>query len=257
MCVYLKVSSVVNLELQAYFPLLLANNYCLSWKCKWEPPVPGRVKAWWLLLLFEHPENRVATGLARKSSWPLCSCACVFVHVCAGVHACEYICIWRPEDNPGCRSSGIAHYFWDKASLWPEAHQVGYADWPGNSRGVTWFHLPSAGTTGIPSCPDFKSTHFNLIILKYNLSTLYLYATYYSIHPSLLQLLPDPPHSPLIFMFSFPLKKKPSTEYNCLSLTHLVWDSSLEHGLYHGPFAWRKLTLPSPAATGCLSKGSL
>lgn len=48
MCTYLKVSSVVQLELNVHFSLLLARKYCLSGKFKWVPSVAGHVKAWWL-----------------------------------------------------------------------------------------------------------------------------------------------------------------------------------------------------------------
>lgn len=61
------------------------------------------------------------------------------IHMCARTHVCSYTCARthvcsKPENIPEHYSSGTIprHPFkiWDRASLWPETHQVGEAGWP-------------------------------------------------------------------------------------------------------------------------------
>lgn len=165
-----------------HVPSGVRSNYCLAWKLKWVPSATDHVKAWWLILLSEHPENSMAskkTTLDNYSCFHVC--ACTYMRKCACMRI--YL-IWGPWVNPGCYSSGTI-YFWDKVSLWPEAHQEGYADRPASSKNSLDFHISRIGTIVMSPWLGFKNTYFSY------LSTLYIYALYYYIHSPPLQLLPN------------------------------------------------------------------
>lgn len=143
------------------------------------------------------------TTLDIYSCFHTCACACLRKCACIWIYM-----IWRPWDNLGSHSSGTI-YFWDKLSLWPEAHQVDYADRPASIHLIPY---SSIGTVVMSPQPDFKNTYFSY------LRTLYMYAMYYYIHSPPPTTASRHPHSLSYFIFSLQLKK--STKSNCALYMH-------------------------------------
>lgn len=73
----------------------------------------------------------IKTHSTEFASYPYVICMCVSMYVCCWVQVCGWICMWQPDDNLRCPSSGIlCSYFCEAYLCWPGAHHKGLESWP-------------------------------------------------------------------------------------------------------------------------------